>query len=86
MDKKKEVKKKRKTPWMKFSMNFMTTRKTHSPKTSCHLESKMNLAEELQTLKPKVIKESCCRSYQLPKGRCFDCVEHQDIDPDEEQQ
>jgi len=29
-------------------------------------------------------KTVCCRSYLSTKGRCFDCVEQRDVDPDEE--
>jgi len=30
-------------------------------------------------------KETCCRSYKTPKGRCFGCVEERMKDPDAEE-
>ena len=30
----------------------------------------------------KVQKTTCCRSYLLPKGRCYACPEEQNRDPD----
>jgi hypothetical protein len=33
------------------------------------------LANEISTARIIPIKTSCCRSYRLPKGRCYDCVE-----------
>lgn len=35
----------------------------------------MDIQEELASAKQKAMKTTCCKSYQLPKGRCFDCVE-----------
>jgi hypothetical protein len=32
----------------------------------------------------KPVKTSCCKSFLLPKGRCFDCVAEEWKDPDEE--
>jgi len=37
--------------------------------------SKIDLSEELESAQQKCIKTTCCRSYQLPKGRCYDCIE-----------
>ena len=35
-------------------------------------------------LKNKQMKISCCKSFLLPKGRCFDCIAEEWKDPDEE--
>lgn len=35
------------------------------------------IIQDLQTAKPKILKEGCCKSYLTPKGRCYNC-------PDEE--
>ena len=39
---------------------------------------------DLEVISLKVQKTTCCRSYLLPKGRCYTCPERMVYDPDKE--
>jgi len=39
--------------------------------------------EDLDEIKIKQFKLSCCQSYLTPKGRCFSCPEHLELDLEE---
>jgi len=40
--------------------------------------------EEEHIIIEKKERTTCCRSYSVPKGRCYDCPEDTIIDSDEE--
>ena len=42
------------------------------------------MKEEIEVVSVKGEKTTCCQSYLTSKGRCFDCVEERDVDPDAE--
>jgi len=40
--------------------------------------------EDLEEIKIRQFKLSCCQSYLTPKGRCFSCPEHLEMEEVEE--
>jgi hypothetical protein len=40
--------------------------------------------EDIEIVKERIYKETCCKSYLTPKGRCYTCPFNKDKDPDYE--